>query len=212
LDSFHEALAKESPNIFPLDNKDLVSLYTKSYSCMIPLFFGVFGTEFKMTMEDPAILSSNRESFNVIHLPIPISASSLTITELLQRFVEYEYIPTMKEYQFFRKCFLHLPPVLILSLKRFSAKGNQKNTAFIHGFDEPIDLGFLLKTNQSCYYRLEAVINHFGSMEGGHYTATIRKGRSWVVVDDAHSFSALQKDVVTSNAYCFLLRRFSLDI
>lgn len=214
LDTLHEALKSEKM-IHDL-NPDLQNLYAKSNSELIPLFYGVFGTEFKMTMEDPAVLSTGRESFNIVHLPIPqLSTSSFTITELLQRFVEYEYIPTMNQYQFFRKRFLHLPPVLILSLKRFSAKGDQKNSAFVHGMEEPIDLGFLLTPSMPpthSLYRLEAVINHFGNMNGGHYTAHIRRGSQWIAMDDARSFPLSPNKVVTSNAYCFLLRRFSLDI
>jgi ubiquitin C-terminal hydrolase len=58
------------------------------------------------------------------------------------------------------------------------------------------------------YYKLIAVINHSGSVGGGHYTATVRndKDNKWYSADGA-SINLLNKNGLfqqSANAYVFM--------
>ena len=86
---------------------------------------------------------------------------------------------------------------------RFSYEGlwRQKITTFV---DFPID-GFKFDASDSemKFYDLYGVVNHSGSLEGGHYIAYSRNIGSfdWHRYDDSDVTPANSSDVVTANAY-----------
>ena len=45
--------------------------------------------------------------------------------------------------------------------------------------------GMVLDHEPRVVYSLYATVSHFGSPNFGHYTSTIRNGRSWVDISDA---------------------------
>ncbi len=83
-----------------------------------------------------------------------------------------------------RKCdkqlhLARLPPILVVHLKRFYEDHSlgvwRKKQNFVE-FDNQFNAGEFVtwaggRANYHCKYRLFAVCNHFGTMEGGHYTA-----------------------------------------
>ncbi|CAG9539455.1 unnamed protein product [Cercopithifilaria johnstoni] len=81
-----------------------------------------------------------------------------------------------------RRTFLwKLPQVLVIHLKRFTFMGDnwQKNDAHVTFNTFPLKL-------QTEYFSLYAVVNHRGSLNSGHYTATIRNQitKQWLLFDD----------------------------
>ncbi len=76
-----------------------------------------------------------------------------------------------------------LPQVLLIHLKRF----NHKNTRFKNLIGvEKIDLKVKLEEFEvigGIKYELIGVVNHFGSMSFGHYTAYVKKDE-WMKYDD----------------------------
>lgn len=66
------------------------------------------------------------------------------------------------------------------------------------------------------HYTLFAVVNHFGSLGGGHYTAHARMpggtgapGEGWHNYDDSHVSPVDAADICTPAAYCLFYRRTS---
>ncbi|GAB4851893.1 ubiquitin-specific protease ubp2 [Ancistrocladus abbreviatus] len=105
------------------------------------------------------------------------------------------------------------PHILTIHLKRFSqdARGRLSKLSGHIGFKEMIDLGPFMDlrcTNRGeCLYQLVGVVEHSGSMRGGHYVAYVRGGdRSrekpiWYYASDAHVHETSLEDVLRTEAY-----------
>ncbi|CAD5118594.1 DgyrCDS7280 [Dimorphilus gyrociliatus] len=62
-------------------------------------------------------------------------------------------------------------------------------------------------------YDLVGVVNHYGNMLGGHYTAVCRSGhpdKKWHIYDDKQVNKIMESEVVTSSAYMLFYRKCSL--
>lgn len=112
---------------------------------------------------------------------------------------------------------------LIIHLKRFkSSKVTSYGSYFGFGSStkkintlisfplQNLDLStYILDKKCNAIYDLYAVSNHYGSLEGGHYTAFARNefDDKWYEFDDAHVRKLAEKDVVTSAAYMLFYKR-----
>lgn len=88
-------------------------------------------------------------------------------------------------------------PVTGLDLSRYVCEGSHK----------------LKLPNNQHIYDLVGVVNHFGNMLGGHYTAVCRSGhpeKKWHVYDDKEVHEIREDEVVTSAAYLLFYRKRSL--
>jgi len=57
-------------------------------------------------------------------------------------------------------------------------------------------------------YQLYAVVNHIGTMSGGHYTAFVRTHRGrWLCCNDSQVYAISEEEVVTANAYLLFYER-----
>ena len=89
-----------------------------------------------------------------------------------------------------------LPYVLILSLKRFKFNQNS-NFKLRQMITYPLyDLELGGKK-----YDLYGVVNHYGSLSSGHYTAIIKKNKDWILCNDSSVSIIEEKRVMHSNAY-----------
>ncbi|KAL3985637.1 Ubiquitin carboxyl-terminal hydrolase family protein [Acanthocheilonema viteae] len=100
-----------------------------------------------------------------------------------------------------RRTFLwKLPQVLVIHLKRFTFMGDnwQKNDAYVTFNTFPLKL-------QTEYFSLYAVVNHRGSLNSGHYTATVRNQitKQWLLFDD-DIVTPIDVDSICSK-YAFIL-------
>ena len=127
-----------------------------------------------------------------------------------------------------------LPEVLIIGLKRFEFHGpasagrmaqifarsgsRQKLNHLVMFPLEGLDLApFVLRSDglrgESYIYDLFAVINHYGLMGYGHYTAMAREWSScgepgnWYSFDDEQVNPCSESEVVSAAAYVLLYRR-----
>ncbi|XP_056428176.1 inactive ubiquitin carboxyl-terminal hydrolase 50 isoform X6 [Hyla sarda] len=100
-----------------------------------------------------------------------------------------------------------LPKILILHLKRFEYKGQLKrklktNVDFpMKNLDLKPFLSTLCVKHQK--YRLYAVVNHYGELDYGHYTAFCKNPgtKEWNAFDDISSVQITESAVKTSSAY-----------
>ena len=94
-----------------------------------------------------------------------------------------------------------LPYVLILSLKRFKFNKNS-NFKLRQMITYPLyDLEMGNETVKQ-KYDLYGIINHYGNISGGHYTAIIKdKNKEWVYCDDSSVYKIEENRVMHSNAY-----------
>jgi ubiquitin C-terminal hydrolase len=127
---------------------------------------------------------------------------------------------------------LKCPPLLVVHLKRFQfdaiVGSNVKLTDHVSfpvdGFDLSRFLPEVVHGDPSLY-DLFAVINHMGSLLGGHYNAFIREGDSsvssmvdaqvrdgWVCYDDKQLRNIDHSDLVSKAAYVLFYRRRTVQL
>lgn len=114
-----------------------------------------------------------------------------------------------------------LPDILVVHLKRFTETiyTRQKLSNKIEYPVDDLDLAPFLaprpegctddREPQSTKYELYAVSNHYGNLNGGHYTATARHfvTGQWLEFDDSDIHSIAEKDIVSPAAYVLFYRR-----
>ncbi|CBQ70188.1 related to Ubiquitin carboxyl-terminal hydrolase 4 [Sporisorium reilianum SRZ2] len=122
-----------------------------------------------------------------------------------------------------------LPQILLIHLKRFSFKGpftDKIDTTVTFPTNSALDLtnymppplppGTVVKggnvaVSQSqvppYLYDLYAVTHHFGSLNTGHYTATIRSNREWWYCDDSRIAKGDDRQLHTNSPYVLWFRR-----
>lgn len=161
--------------------------------------------------------------------------SALTIYDCITQFIQAErlekenswYCSNCKDHKLaLKKMDIYKTSTyLILHLKRFktsriSSYGSyfgfsssmKKITSTISFPLKDLDLSnFILekKNHDAILYDLYAVSNHYGSLEGGHYTAYALNelDGKWYEFDDAHVRRINEKDIVTSAAYILFYKR-----
>ncbi|KTW27560.1 uncharacterized protein T551_03059 [Pneumocystis jirovecii RU7] len=167
--------------------------------------------------------STTYNPFTYLSLPIPFTqAKTSTLYECLQFFVQKEYLKD-KEQWYCSKCkkprdatktltISKIPEILLIHLKRFRTCGHWKDKidTKVDFLINNLDLtDFLLKSelftdssnHEKYLYHLYAVTNHYGNLDGGHYTAVIKNGftNSWNLFDDRRVVFCNESDVVVIN-------------
>ena len=118
-----------------------------------------------------------------------------------------------------------LPEILILHLKRFKTSrigsigslyfpaGSTKINSFVEFPIEELDMKlFSKKNNEKSKYELIGVSNHFGEMNGGHYTAFCKNHfmDSWLEFDDTRvSRIKNPKEIITESAYMLFYKKIN---
>ena len=112
---------------------------------------------------------------------------------------------------------VRLPNILIIHLKRFKKKYGQhshyirKNNSIINFPIKKLNLSqYCINKKSKSTYNLFAVSNHFGGVDGGHYTAMCRNylKKKWYCFDD-DNVSKISKpnEVISRAAYVLFYER-----
>lgn len=161
--------------------------YQKEYSKIIELFHGQFIS--KIFCLNCQHILYNFDPF--ISLSLPIHQNYSKIDDLLNNFFKIEELNDYK----CEKCdskkvqkklnLWRLPPILVLTFKRFN-NNLQKNDQVIDFSLDNLNLNkYLSGYEKNINYKPVSLINHVGSLSGGHYYAYCRKGDEWFNCDDS---------------------------
>ena len=112
------------------------------------------------------------------------------------------------------------PNYLIIQIKRFNIKKNstssstfngEKNNAYVKYPIEDFDLSEYIvgPEKDNSKYDLYGVVQHFGSLNGGHYTAICKNDNIWVSYND--SILDFCENPVTQNAYILFYVKKDLE-
>ncbi|XP_059143552.1 ubiquitin carboxyl-terminal hydrolase 8-like [Physella acuta] len=234
LDGLHEGLneVKKAPPIPEQDNDRLTDEYAAQIawqhhkllhkSVIVELFQGQLKST--LTCGTCKKMSVNFQAFMFLSLPIPAS-SKCSLKDCIKEFLNPELMTGSSKW----KCpqckverdskkkidIWKLPPILLIGLNRFYAEGMwmQKKTTFV---DFPlVDLDFspyIIGPRPRNKYSLYGISNHYGTMEGGHYTAFCRNtvNKKWYKFDDLDVYEISSSDVKSSAA--FVLYYTSIDM
>ncbi|XP_069839566.1 ubiquitin carboxyl-terminal hydrolase 8 [Dendropsophus ebraccatus] len=191
-------------------------------SIIVALFQG----QFKSTVQCLTCHKKSRtfEAFMYLSLPLP-SSSKCSLQDCLKSFSKEEKLTDNNRF-FCSNCktrrdsikkieIWKLPPVLLVHLKRFSYEGRwkQKLQTYVDFPLEHLDLSqYVIGPKTFKKYSLFGVSNHYGGLDGGHYTAYCKNAirQRWFKFDD-HEVSEISVSSVKSSA-AYILFYTSLDL
>ncbi|KAJ7311039.1 hypothetical protein JRQ81_006636 [Phrynocephalus forsythii] len=225
MDGLHEDLNKRADNRkrYKEENNDQLEdskaadlAWQKHKQLNESIIVALFQGQFKSTVQCLTCHKKSRtfEAFMYLSLPLA-STSKCTLQECLRLFSKEEKLTdnnkfycshcktrrdSLKKIEIWK-----LPPVLLVHLKRFSYDGRwkQKLQTSVDFPLESLDLSQYVigpKSN-SKRYNLFAVSNHYGGLDGGHYTAYCKNAakQRWYKFDD-HEVSEISASSVKSSA------------
>ena len=189
--------------------------FSKEYSEIQDLFYGILVSD----ISDVKTGKSNSvkpEQYFILDLPIPASDGITTLYDCMTEFCKKELLTG--DNQWFNEIsgakedankqirFWNFPKVLVITLKRFNAKG-RKTEKFVDFPLTDFDLSKYVEDYlpKRYVYDLYAICNHMGSTDGGHYTAFVKNcvGK-WLHCNDDSVTNAQQ--LITPMAYCLFYR------
>lgn len=187
------------------------------YSEISDIFYGVYVS--RLFAPDRSVIHSNKpESYFILDLPIPLSSRQvITLIDCFDMFVGDELLAgwfneKTNEKEPVRKniVFWSFPKILVITLKRYSPDGRNKNGLLVDFPLDNLDLSkYIVGYKASSYkYKLFGVANHMGGIMGGHYTAFVTiNGDKWYCFNDAEITEIDPRLVVSPSAYCLFYRK-----
>ncbi|XP_052786625.1 ubiquitin carboxyl-terminal hydrolase 8-like [Mya arenaria] len=151
------------------------------------------------------------QAFMYLSLPLP-SSTRCTLADCLRQFSAEEKLTdrpcpkckssrsSMKKIEIWK-----LPHILLIAFNRFVYDGPWRTKISTH-VDFPtkdVSLSPFVRGPHPKSYKLYAVSNHFGTLDGGHYTACCRNPctNKWYKFDDHEVYDISESSVKTSAAY-----------
>mmetsp|Transcript_7536 Transcript_7536/g.28318 ORF Transcript_7536/g.28318 Transcript_7536/m.28318 type:complete len:711 (-) Transcript_7536:182-2314(-) len=157
------------------------------------------------------------------------ASESVTLNDCLEAFTQEElltgmdqvYCPHCKTHRDFKKrlSITKLPQVLVIHLKRFSSN-RRKLLTDVDFPTKNLDLSnyidseaLLQKGSRTSLYKLHGVVNHIGSLNGGHYTATCLHSErdQWRLFNDSSVKNASVNSLSTTQSYVLFYTQQDCD-
>ncbi|KAL7276912.1 ubiquitin-specific protease doa4 [Rhizina undulata] len=202
-----------------------------NYSVVVNYFQGQLLS--RLTCLTCGTTSTTYSPFMYLSLPIPSGRRKVDIEDCLREFVKEEVLdgddawscPKCRKRRRATKRLMitRLPMLLIVCFKRFVNKGRwrDKLNTLVEFPIEGMDLGMYLPRvpgvpgTMGMYtvavgdedgrvpFNLYAVCNHYGTLNGGHYTAFVKNGNKgcWTLFDDSKVNIVGEEEVVSKSAY-----------
>ncbi|KAK1366080.1 hypothetical protein POM88_041641 [Heracleum sosnowskyi] len=201
-------------------SQDLSSVLANN-SNVVDLFKG----EFENSLSCLECVNTSKSCVPFLNLPVPIPCAKVSIYDCLKKIFGEEYLlgdniwmcPACgKKRMAERRCRLsRVPEIFIFHLLRvkhlesLTMKVETPVSFPLKNFDVS---EYAANGTLGASYELYAVINHFGSAENGHFTATVKVNESnkWFSFDDLKVSSVGERDIVSSAAY-ILFYKISRD-
>ncbi|XP_059495230.1 ubiquitin carboxyl-terminal hydrolase 8 isoform X1 [Stegostoma tigrinum] len=194
-------------------------------SIIVALFQG----QFKSTVQCLTCHKRSRtfEAFMYLSLPLP-SSSKCSLQDCLKLFSKEEKLTDNNRFHC-SNCKAHrdstkkleiwkLPPILLIHLKRFSYEGRWKQKLQTN-VDFPLEnldfFSYIIgPRNNVKRYNLFAVSNHYGGLDGGHYTAYCKNAvkQRWFKFDDQDVSEISPSSVRSSAAYILFYSSLELRV
>ena len=202
-------------------NIELIIKYLKNQNLKIKIILIKNNPYLKKKISLNSCKVSKEENNNVIKNNNYYNNDKITIYDCFEQFKESENLKKNNEW-YCKKCkkhilaekqilFYYLPKLFIISLKRFKNSNGYyyKNDKYI---DFPLNnlnlnkivCGFDKNNN---IYDCFAICQHYGEMEGGHYTAVCKNIDKWYNYNDESCYYCDEQNIKSSQAYIIFYRR-----
>jgi ubiquitin C-terminal hydrolase len=193
--------------------KDWIKFFQKEYSPILAIFYGQYYVKVKVFDSTDNCIETTRlyEPFNSMTIDIPteyIQENRIpSLMDCIRNTFRKETI-TGSNGQYKKKTtrLWKLPKVILFTLKRYGYSGGKMNQQIDMNPDIPIDLGEFVYGygKRNSRYRLSSVIHHIGTMDRGHYYASVRHGEdNWLCIDDTSVYPT-DSSAVKRNVYALL--------
>jgi ubiquitin C-terminal hydrolase len=220
---YKNAHLKEAAVVFALETWQ--ELMQKNHSIITDIFTGMYCGSIKCLSCDN--VNFRFDSYNSINLQIPNLPGRLTIYDCMDSFFDHEDLIGDNKYDCGECCgkrdavkqlkLWHAPPRLIITFKRFIARGSciRKDNEHIDFPINELDISKYVSSYIDCdsIYNLYGVINHSGGSDGGHYVAYTKNhtNNEWYLYDDTNILhirpEKLTETIVTSGAYVLIYEK-----
>ncbi|KAM7424427.1 hypothetical protein PAMA_000666 [Pampus argenteus] len=224
MDGLHEDLNKadnrkrykEEENDHLDDQKAADLAWSKHKMLNESIIVALFQGQFKSTVQCLTCHCKSRTFETFMYLSLPLaSTSKCSLQDCLRLFSKEEKL-TDNNKVFCRHCKAHrdstkkleiwkVPPIVLVHLKRFSYEGRWKQKLQT-SVDFPLDnldlAQYVIGPKQGLKkYNLYGVSNHYGGLDGGHYTGYCKNSvkQRWYKFDD-HEVSEISTSSVKSSA------------
>ena len=214
----YEDKLNEMPNeaIIIESYKEMRKYYETSFNMITVMFTGFVHSSICCPYCDK---SSNKfEPFTHLSLSIPSKIGIISIYDCIKEYCAEEKLDQYNRWNC-ENCKIKvnavkkmqlwmLPKFLVIQLKRFNAINSLKDNRIVeyplHNLDVSEYVDTLNKSQEKCYsYRLICVVNHIGTLSGGHYYSYClhNENDKWYKFDDDKTAQIDVKNIVTPSAY-----------
>ena len=106
-----------------------------------------------------------------------------------------------------KKTFIcYFPQILVIQLKRWRSDLYKNSSLVISPFMFDIQPYTIYERHSNCKYELFGIINHRGSVKGGHYYIYIKKN-GWFIIDDETIQNIPEDKIINESNYCLFYRK-----
>jgi ubiquitin C-terminal hydrolase len=106
-----------------------------------------------------------------------------------------------------KKSFIcYFPEILVIQLKRWNTNLYKNSSLVISPFIFDLQPYTIYEKHSNCKYELFGIINHHGSVKGGHYYIYIKKN-GWFVIDDETIQKIPENKIINERNYCLFYRK-----
>ncbi|XP_067436316.1 uncharacterized protein [Thunnus thynnus] len=182
-------------NVF--EQRDAAEYFEKILSLMSSKAMQIFHGELTHTIKCSECRTETNTDGPFWHLPLALvdsSSEDYSVVDGIEKFFSTSEVSGENQ-MYCEKCddkadatfkslMTHHPDVLMLQLKRFEFDYRYMAYVKINHF---VNIPFTLQIPENQIYELYAVVDHFGNLRSGHYTATIKSDDNdiWYKFDDA---------------------------
>ena len=204
------------------------SYLEKNHSRIVDIFTGMFMSE--VQCNECKNKTFTFDPYNMIQLELTKLFGTCTINECFDNYTKNELLTGQEKYQCTicnkkteankKICLWHVPDRLIIHLKRFSNNHQytNKNNTFVDFPIKNLDISknissYITNINSVDKYDLYAVVNHSGSLSGGHYIAYTKNPISgeWFEFNDSDVVRIeeheVKREIVSNGAYILFYKK-----
>ncbi len=202
-------------------NKMLKEIYTKEYSEIYEMFYGISFTEI-VSKDHKTQHVFRPESYFMINLQILNGDNVMKdIYECFDFYTQPEMLENdnawynedtkQKEDVIKQTQFWNFPKILAINFNRYTPDGMSKINAHVSYPINDLDLSKYVRgyNKNSFQYELYGVVNHYGNSNGGHYTVFIKHtNNQWVHFNDERIEMIKDEKILSSqHAYSLFYRK-----
>ena len=155
------------------------------------------------------VLFEKKEKQWVLNLNIP-NEDNPTIEDCLKYTFDDEFLnnswlderDNIKKNIYIKTRLINNPEILIIQLKRININSKFRKVVKLK---EYLDMSIISQKHDN--YELFGIINHVGTIKGGHYFTTIKKYNRWFIFNDNNIQETSFKSLANSYNYCLFYKR-----